>query len=48
MTDTDSGLPELAVDYPEWQNGPIKGDGGGVTHRNAGTKFKNPNLIKVV
>jgi len=46
LTDTDSGLPELAVDYPEWQNGPIKGDGGGVTHRNAGTKFKNPNLIK--
>ena len=45
MTDTPSGLPILAVNYTEWQNGPIKG--GGVTHRHAEKKFTDPNFILV-
>merc|ERR1712198_142962 len=46
LTDTPSGLPELAVNYAEWQNGPIKG--GGITHRNPGTYFKNPTHIQTL
>merc|ERR1712198_785646 len=46
VTDTPSGLPELAVNYAEWQNGPIKG--GGITHRNPGTYFKEPHHIQTL